>query len=160
MLTSIIVSCLGVTKTNNRPKVMKKLFSKVISSHTAISSSPPISSTSNILSTLTKEVSICLNRLSLEKYSHRPANGKTLEEGFEFAGKSNNGVAKEKVSRGGWEGERNDWRGVLEKDRGSGKGGSKGGKMSGPRHKLMNPNARPIDKVLNVTKCILIPMIR
>ncbi|KAL3064668.1 hypothetical protein OYC64_000832 [Pagothenia borchgrevinki] len=120
----------GVTKTNNRPKVMKKLFSKVISSHTAISSSPPISSKSNILSTLTKEVSICLNRLSLEKYSdHRPANGKTLEEGFEFAGKSNNGVAKEKVSRGGWEGERNDWRGVLEKERGSGKGGSKGGKV-------------------------------
>ncbi|XP_071059771.1 DNA (cytosine-5)-methyltransferase 3C-like [Pseudochaenichthys georgianus] len=110
--------------------VKKKLFSKVISSHTAMSSSPPISSKSNILSTLTKELSICLNRLPLEMYSvYRPANGKTLEEGFEFAGKSNNGVAKEKVSRGGWEGERNDWRGILEKERGSGKGGSKGGKV-------------------------------
>ncbi|KAI9516101.1 DNA (cytosine-5)-methyltransferase 3C [Dissostichus eleginoides] len=122
-------SRLGVTKTNNRPKVKNKLFSKVISSHMAISSSLPISSKSNILSTLTKEVSISLNRLSLEKYFHRPANGKTLEEGFEFAGKSNNGVAKEKVSRGGWEGERNDWRGILEKERGSAKGGSKGGKV-------------------------------
>ncbi|XP_034091018.1 uncharacterized protein LOC117558748 isoform X2 [Gymnodraco acuticeps] len=116
----------GVTKTNNRPKVTAKLFSKVISSHTAISSSPPISNKSNILSTLTKELSICLNRLPLEKYSvYRPANGKTLEEGFEFAGKSNNGVAKEKVSRGGWD----DWRGILEKERGSSKGGSKGGKV-------------------------------
>ncbi|KAJ4934839.1 hypothetical protein JOQ06_007620 [Pogonophryne albipinna] len=130
----------GVTET----KVTVKLFSKVISSHTAMSSSPPISSKSNILSTLTKELSICLNRLPLEKYSvHRPANGKTLEEGFEFAGKFNNGVAKEKVSRGEWEGESNDWREILGKERGSGKGGKLQKKKFSPSDDLLDDDVSP-----------------
>ncbi|KAF3860786.1 hypothetical protein F7725_001041 [Dissostichus mawsoni] len=108
----------GVTKTNYRPKVKNKLFSKVISSHTAISSSLPISSKSNILSTLTREVTS--TDLQMEKHWKKDLS---LREN------PHNGVAKEKVSRGGWEGERNDWRGILEKERGSGKGGSKGGKV-------------------------------
>ncbi|KAK5863953.1 hypothetical protein PBY51_000934 [Eleginops maclovinus] len=127
----------GVTKTNNRPRVLRIHLPKVDSLHTSHSSFPPISSNCNILSNQTKEVSSSFDKLPLEKSSPRPANGKSREEGFEIPGKCNNGVVKKKVSRGGWtaemgkggsEGERNDCGGILEKEMGSGKGGSKGGK--------------------------------
>ncbi|XP_045913238.1 uncharacterized protein LOC123975631 isoform X3 [Micropterus dolomieu] len=129
----------GVTKTtNNRPKVMKKLFPQAKSSPHSFGSPHSMSSKSSIISAELKEVAISLNRLScdsLEKSSHRGGGRKTTwEDRFDIAGKGSKGVIKEKGSRGGWtaerwkqgkggwEGEKDDW-GV-----GKGKGGWKGGK--------------------------------
>ncbi|XP_044066136.1 uncharacterized protein LOC122882624 isoform X2 [Siniperca chuatsi] len=133
----------GVTKTNNRPKVKKKLFLKAKSSHDS-----PMCSKSNIIGPELKDVAVSLNKLSchsIDKSSPRGGGGKTAcEEAFDLAEKSTKGVMKEKGSRGGWaaetgkqgkggwEGEKDDWGG------GKGKGGWKGGKGQKKKSSLID----------------------
>ncbi|XP_070766006.1 uncharacterized protein [Enoplosus armatus] len=140
----------GVTKTNYRPKVKKKLFLKARSSHPFLSPSTPMSSKSS--DTELKDVAVSLNKLSCnstEKPPRRDGGGKTAwEEGFDLAGKGTQGVMKEKGSRGGWaaetgkqgkggwEGEKDDWGEGW--GRGKGKGGWKGGKAQKKKSSLID----------------------
>lgn len=159
--------CPGITKTNNRTKVKKKLFLKA-SPHSSTSTS----SKSNISIEL-KEVSVSLNKLScsfIEKFSHKGEGGKTTwEERSEF-GKDIKGEIKKKGPRGGWtaetgkrgkggwEAEKDNWEGGWEKvkggwGKGKDKGGWKGGKTLKKKSSLsdgfdddMSPNYVPNKK--------------
>ncbi|XP_040908571.1 uncharacterized protein LOC121191479 [Toxotes jaculatrix] len=138
------VSINGVTTTSNRPKAKKKLLLNATSSPPSFSSSTPMSSSTN---TERKEAAVSLNKLlcdSTENSSLRCGGGKSvLEEGFDFVGKGTKGDMKEKASRGGWEGERDDWGGGFEKvkggwGRGKIKGGWKGGRGQRKKSSLLD----------------------
>ncbi|XP_034393751.1 uncharacterized protein LOC117733920 [Cyclopterus lumpus] len=93
----------GVTKTNNRPKVMLKRLLKPHSYHPPLSSSSPMSRNINTIGTEPKE-SASISKLSCnstENLSHMGGGRKSaLEEGFDSAEKSTGRVMKEKESRG------------------------------------------------------------
>lgn len=154
-VTCMLVFCPGVTKTNSRPKVKKKLFLNASSSPQSFSSSTQMSSKSSIACPKLKDVAVSMTKLSCsstEKSSRRAGAGKTAwEEGFDFMGKDPKGVTKEKGSKvgwaagkGGWEGEKDDWggggweKGKAGWGRGRAKGGWRVGKVQKKKSSLMD----------------------
>lgn len=123
MVTCVTVFCPGVTKTNSRPKVKKKLFPKA-------NSPTPTSSKSSMARSELKDVAVSMTKLSCsstENSSHKAGGGKAAwEEGVDFSGKHSKGVTK--GSRGGWAAETGK----------QGKGGWKGGKVQKKKSSLID----------------------
>lgn len=152
MVTCVTVFCPGVTKTNSRPKVKKKLFPKA-------NSPTPTSSKSSMARSELKDVAVSMTKLSCsstENSSHKAGGGKAAwEEGVDFSGKHSKGVTKGsrggwaaetgKQGKGGWEEEKDYWgggggweKGKAGWGRGRGKGGWKGGKVQKKKSSLID----------------------
>lgn len=105
MVTCGTISCPGVTKTNNRPKVKKRLFLKKNSSQDSSSSSIQRKTAA---SSQLKDVAASMKKLSCgstEESSHTARKG---DRGAMKVNRSRRGWAVNKQRKGGWEGGKDD----------------------------------------------------